>query len=62
MKKDLITLTILKNFIQVIIDNGHFDRYLIELHKIYELLNAVIENGLEEMKQEELKNEYKKFN
>nr|DAQ53469.1 MAG TPA: hypothetical protein [Caudoviricetes sp.] len=55
MKKDLITLSILKSFIQVIIDNGHFDRYLIELHKIYELMDSIIENTLEEMKQEEIK-------
>lgn len=55
LKKDLITLSILKSFIQVIIDNGHFDRYLIELHKIYELMDSIIENTLEEMKQEEIK-------
>ena len=59
MKKDLTTLSILKSFIQVIIDNGHLDRYLIELHKIYELINSIIENTLEEMKQEEIRNENK---
>lgn len=59
MKKDLLALAVIRGYIQAIIDNGHFDRYLIELHKIYELMNSIIENRLEEMKQEEIKNESK---
>ena len=62
MKKDLIVLATIRGLILAIIDNGHFERYLIELHKIYELVNTIIENRLEEMKVEEVQNEIKKFN
>ena len=57
MRKDLMTLAVVRGLIRAIIDIGHFDHYLIELHKIYVLLNAIIENGLKELK--ELENENK---
>ena len=59
MKKDLLVLATIRGLILAIIDNGYFERYLIELHKIYELVNTIIENRLEEMKAEELGNENK---
>ena len=43
MKKDLMTLAVIKGLIQAIMDSGHFDHYLIELHKVYELVNGIIE-------------------
>lgn len=62
MKNDLLVLATIRGLILAIIENGHFDRYSIELHKIYELVNTIIVNKLEEMKQEELKGEISKFN
>ena len=62
MKKDLLVLATIRGLILAIIENGHFDRSVIELHKVYELLNGIIKDKLENMKQEEIESEISKFN
>jgi hypothetical protein len=54
MNKDLITLSVIRGFLQAIIDNGHFDKYINELHQCYSLIDDVIEKRLNEMKAKEL--------
>lgn len=54
MNKDLMTLIIIKGFLEVIINNGHFDKYINELHQCYSLVDDVIEKRLNEMKAKKL--------